>query len=88
MSDLEFGTTPPPPAMRRGEVRFAYIGRHRRCGHIRVLQTDSGVRSVDDFVRMGVGGLLLERVPLQRALHEGIGECGQCKPPVQKALGL
>ena len=88
MSDLEFGTTPPPPVISRGEARFAYIGRHRRCGHIRVLQTDRGARSVDDFIRLGVAGLLLERVPLERALHEGIGECGLCRPPVQPGMGL
>jgi hypothetical protein len=86
MTDLVFGSTPPAPEQRRGEARFAYVGRHRRCGHIRTLQTDSGPRSVDEFVKRGTHGLTLERIPLQRALDEGIGECDRCKPPVQPVL--
>ena len=85
MSDLVFGETPAPAPSRE---RFAYVGRHRACGHIRTLQTDRGPASVDEFVKLGVVGLTLERIPLQRALDEGIGECGRCKPPEQKGLGL
>lgn len=85
MSDLVFGTTPPAA---KGAARMAYVGRHRACGHIRTLQTDAGPRSVDAFVKLGVHGLTLERIPLARALDEGIGECGRCKPPEQKGLGL
>lgn len=84
MSPLEFGATPPPPS----RERFAYVGRHRACNHIRTLQTDRGPASVDEFVKLGVHGLTLERIPLQRALDEGIGECARCRPPEQKALGL
>ena len=85
MTDLEFGVTPPPA---RSAERYAYVGRHPRCGHIRFLRSDNSPNAVGEFVRMGVAGLELERIPLARATTEGIGECGRCRPPEQRGLGL
>ena len=79
MSRLVFGRDEPP--IDAGE-RMAYIAR-AGCGHIRVIQVDTGPKAVDDFVASGVAGLTLERIPVKAALLEGIEDCDRCSLPKQ-----
>ena len=85
MTDIVFGRDLPPVGKRE---RMAYIGRASGCGHIRAIAVDNKPADVDAFVKLGVAGLTLERVPLDRATTEGIGECRHCKAPEQIGLGL
>lgn len=89
MTAPEFGTTPPPAEQRRGEHRFAYVARHRACGHIAAIQADTSDSAVDELVRrVAAYRMTFERIPYERAVGEGLGQCGRCKPPEQRGMGL
>jgi hypothetical protein len=81
----------PPPTFgvdtepKEGATRMAYIAR-AACGHIVIASADTRPSSLQDFIAMGVHGLLVERVPSQQVRDEfaqqGDG-CYVCQPPDQ-----
>jgi len=81
---LVFGQDLPPSD--KGEP-MAYIAR-AACGHIVIAQADRRPSSLQDFLALGVAGLLVERVPSQQVRDEGFQECSVCQPPEQMGLAI
>lgn len=68
-------------------VVMAYTARHPRCGHVRAVSVDRRNGSLDDFIALGLAGLLLSREPVEAANADLI-ECDVCRVPEQDEMGL